>query len=250
MPDERERLARQCEDAGPCGLDATGIAVAQDVDAVDDRVAAQHRVPCQQTGLRAPGAAGMHHMAEAHFECLRLGMNFDARVHVSECTDGRRGAHRNFVGHTAVRTALRSRFRQGLSRIRAARDDPQPGAEQAVEQDVPVGEIEMVDLVDLVLDDQLAFEADGCCRRGRLAAVIGLQRPRGDEAGGALRHRIGDQVLELAHLVAAKRQAGAIVTLDPEAGATEQCRESRQWLQGCREMREAQFVGREGAHQR
>jgi hypothetical protein len=49
------------------------------------------------------------------------------------------------------------------------------------------------------------------CDRGDLASLIGLDAADRNERVAALRQRFGNQVLELAGLVAAKRQAAVAV---------------------------------------
>ena len=69
-------------------------------------------------------------------------------------------------------------------------------------------------------------------RRGRgLAHVVRLHRALGDQGVGALGQRLAQQELELAGLVAAGGQAGAVVALDPEFGAAECSRETLQLLE-------------------
>ena len=84
-------------------------------------------------------------------------------------------------------------------------------AEEPVEKEVAVGAGWL-----LAPECEVALQP-GCGRRGGgLPGVVGLRRASGDHAVGARFERGADQVLELADLVAAGRQSGEIVSLDPE----------------------------------
>ena len=76
-------------------------------------------------------------------------------------------------------------------------------------------------------------------RRGHLAAPVGLGVGAGDHGIGALRQHVGEQELELAGLVAAEREPGQVVALDPDLGAAERRAEARAGLERRRQMGEA-----------
>ena len=67
-----------------------------------------------------------------------------------------------------------------------------------------------------LLDDEAAPEPFLHRRCQRDAAMVALRRAAGDQRVGALRQRVGDEELELARLVAARKQAELIVALDPD----------------------------------
>ena len=69
-------------------------------------------------------------------------------------------------------------------------------------------------------------------RGGRgLSGVIRLHGARCDEGVGTHLPRRGQEILELAGLVATAAESRAVVTLDPDAGSAEGLAEPRQRLQ-------------------
>ncbi len=90
-----------------------------------------------------------------------------------------------------------------------------PRAEQAIEQHVAalhvIGRLANA----AVFEEQMAFHSQFARRRRGLARVIGLERAAGEHGVLTLRQRFAQQKLQLAHLVAAAAQAGAVVALDP-----------------------------------
>jgi hypothetical protein len=59
-------------------------------------------------------------------------------------------------------------------------------------------------------------QAEPGAGRGGQPGVVGLGRPGGDEAVGAVAERGGEGALELTDFVAAAPEAGQVVPLDPE----------------------------------
>src|SRR6185312_15599940 len=82
----------------------------------------------------------------------------------------------------------------------------------------------------------MASQPQFCGDRRRLADVIRLHRSVGDDRVGPLGKRIGHQEFELPYFIAASRQTGAIVPLDPELRATESGAQVLQRLQWSRQM--------------
>ena len=72
------------------------------------------------------------------------------------------------------------------------------------------------------LQQDMAFHPHPAGRRRRLADVVGLHRPLGDQHVRLFLHRLADQKFQLAGLVAARGQAGAVVALDEQPRAAEQ----------------------------
>ena len=64
--------------------------------------------------------------------------------------------------------------------------------------------------------DHRARQAEFVGRRGGHAHMIGLAAAAGDQGVAALSEGLGGQVFELARLVAASGQAGAVISLDPQ----------------------------------
>ena len=73
-------------------------------------------------------------------------------------------------------------------------------------------------------------------RRGHLPAPVGLGVGAGDHGIGALRQDLGEHELELAGLVAAEREPGQIVPLEPDLGPAERRAQPRAGLERGRQM--------------
>ncbi len=87
---------------------------------------------------------------------------------------------------------------------------------QPVEQHVARLRVGRVAVARAVLEQDVAGQAElGAGRRG-LARVVGLGRALRHHDVGALPDRLGHQVFELARLVAARAETGAVVALDPQ----------------------------------
>ena len=108
--------------------------------------------------------------------------------------------------------------------VATARTVPDLGAVEPVEQDVAVVLVVGILGVDAMLEQDDAAHAELGRDGGGLAAVIGLDGALGDHRVGALGLGVGHQELELAGLVAAGAEAGAVVALDPELRAAQQLR--------------------------
>ena len=72
---------------------------------------------------------------------------------------------------------------------------------------------------DPMLEQRMAGESMFAGRRGRLANVIGLDGTLGDDSVRTLLQGFPNQEFELSSLVAATREAGAIVPFDPKRRA-------------------------------
>jgi hypothetical protein len=68
---------------------------------------------------------------------------------------------------------------------------------------------------------QDAIETESGGRGGRLAAVVGLDRPGCDQGARPLLLRFGQQEFQLAGLIAAEGQPGLVVALDQQAGSAQ-----------------------------
>jgi hypothetical protein len=91
---------------------------------------------------------------------------------------------------------------------------------------------------DPALEQRFAAQAVAAGGGRGLADVVRLHRTVGDHGIRALPERVADQELELAGLVAAGREAGAVVALDEEGGTPEQPGEVGHRLERGRQMRE------------
>ena len=135
-----------------------------------------------------------------------------------------RGAGRDAVRRAAGVTDLLHRLlpRRADADVEAGGVEADVGAHDPRQQDVADLVVDGVRPVDPLLLHQPGLEAE-LRRDGRhLAGVVGLDAADGDERVGALGERVGDDVLQLAGLVAAVGQPGvAVLPLGPDLGAAE-----------------------------
>ena len=107
------------------------------------------------------------------------------------------------------------------------------GPHDAGQQDVADLVVDRVRPVDPALLDQDGLQAHLGGDRGHLPGVVGLHAADADERVRALPERVGDQVLQLAGLVAAVGQpAVAVLALGPDAGTAEVIAEPVQRVHG------------------
>ena len=109
-------------------------------------------------------------------------------------------------------------------------------AEEPVELQVAAVVVGLGPVGEPVLDNQFAVETPAGRRGRRLAAVVGLGRAGGEHDVGTARLGVGDEVLELADLVAAHGQPGLVVAFHPQAGASERGRQPGQGLERGRQV--------------
>ena len=116
-------------------------------------------------------------------------------------------------------------------------------AQQPVEQHVAA--VQVVGIVgrDPVLQHRRAAQPELRRRRGGLADVVRLHRALRHQRVGALRQRLAEQEFQLAVLVAAGREPGAVVALDPELRPAERLRQVRHELQRRRRVAESSRGG-------
>ena len=86
--------------------------------------------------------------------------------------------------------------------------------------------------------DQHHFQAELPCCAGDLAAPVGLGVRAGDHGIGALRQDVGKQELQLTRLVAAERETGEVIALDPDLHPAKRLAQARAVVQGRRQMGE------------
>ena len=130
-----------------------------------------------------------------------------------------RGAGRDRVGLAAALADVVERLFPALAEpdVEARVGQPHVGAHDPREQDVADLLVARVVPVDPVLLHEHAGKAEVRCDRRDLARVVGLHAADRDEGVAALRERVGGEVLELAHLVAAVGEAGvAVLALGPD----------------------------------
>ena len=94
-------------------------------------------------------------------------------------------------------------------------------------------------VLDTKFQQHLATKAKFACRGRSLSHVIRLHRTDRNNRVGFVPERFGHDEFQLARLVAARREAGAIVALDIDLRSTQVLAESRHVFQCCRQMRQA-----------
>ena len=123
----------------------------------------------------------------------------------------------------AARTSSSARSQQSLDAdAEAGRVEPDVGAHDPREQDVADPVVDRVRPVHPALLHQPGLQPELGRDRGDLAGVVRLVAADRDERVGPLGQRVRDDVLELAGLVAAERQAGvAVLALGPDLRTAE-----------------------------
>jgi hypothetical protein len=210
-----------------------------DADAEHGNAAIQAHEARNQPGLGAGAARGMHHMVDPQVHGGGLGHQLQRRADIAEGAHRVGAAARNDIGALAglpQHLGQRLHLRLHVRAARAAGDD---GAVQLVHHHIGGLGIGGVRVAGPVLEQDVAGEAQLGGRRRGLAGMVGLGGALGDDRVGALRTRLGHQVFELAGLVAAGGQAGAVVPLDPELRSAEVLRQVLHRLQWRREMAQA-----------
>ncbi|MCK2216922.1 hypothetical protein MF672_024470 [Actinomadura sp. ATCC 31491] len=168
--------------------------------------------PGGQPRLRAAGAGGDHHQAG-----VQPAGQLAAHVHVGGGAERRGAADRDRAGPPAPRGQLAGALLDGGLhrgvRQRAAVQPADGGAEHAVEQQVAA--------VVAGGEQQVAAQPGDVGGGGRHPGVVALRSPAGHQVVAAPGEGVGDDHGELAGLVAAAREAGQVVALDPQVAGPE-----------------------------
>jgi hypothetical protein len=185
--------------------------------------------PGDHPGLRAAGDRAHDHRVEEDAELALLRLDLVGPAREAEAAElVVRGAGRDRVRRAARGLDVGERLLPALLEA-----DPEPGLDEAhvgahdpAELDVADAVVDDVRPVDPALLHEDAAHA-GARGGGRdLAGVVGLDAADRDERVAALGERVGDEVLELARLVAAVGQpAVAVVALGPDRRAAEMARQ-------------------------
>ncbi len=122
--------------------------------------------------------------------------------------------------------------------IRARRVLADIGAEQVIEQHVAGLQVVVGRLVDTVLEQHLAAQPQPAGGRRGLAHVVRLVGADGHDGVGAGFECSGHREFQLAGLVAAGCEPGAVVPLDPDLRPAEVLAQPRQVLERRRQVRE------------
>src|SRR5438552_621924 len=118
------------------------------------------------------------------------------------------------VGMPSLRAKLVGHTGHRRIHVGAAGNFSHAGAEQVVEKDVARMPVVVEAIAGAVFENEMALQAETRGGRRGLPRVVRLRCALGDDGVGLQRECLGHQVFELARLVAAGREAGAIVALD------------------------------------
>ena len=196
--------------------------------------------PGHQPGLRAGAAGGVHQVVDAQPAFGGLVDQFQRGVDIAERADRGRTTAGDDVGTAAValpgarpalpsRPACRRRPCDVRQWHRAAGRAARCRFRGSSESVLPVRS-----------SSRMWHCMPSTHRSGRgLAGMVRLRRALRDDDVGLVRQRIGHQELELAGLVAAGRQTGAVVTLDPQPRATERTAQVLHRLERGRQVAES-----------
>jgi hypothetical protein len=101
---------------------------------------------------------------------------------------------------------------------------------QSIEQDISVQCVVAILKASAIFEQDVAFKAKLGRPGGSLTCVVRLRCALRDDGIGALTESVCQQKFKLASLVAAAREAGAIVALYPEARSIEMLGKPFQWF--------------------
>ena len=174
-----------------------------------------------QPGLRACAAGGMHQFVDVQTHIHRLVGEFQRGSHIAQSAQRIGAAAGDDVGLAALGPQLRGQVFHGLVHRRVAGNFAHVRAVQMVQKHIARMLVIRVAVAGAVFQNDVAFHAHLGGDGSGLARVVGLRGTLGDEGVRALLHRVGDQVFQLAGLVAASSQSGAVIALDPQIGATQ-----------------------------
>ena len=160
---------------------------------------------------------GAHHGVEADTESPRLLRDLPGGRDVAEPAERRMaGRGVDHVGPASPgRQRLRAHLHRGVRRrlVLALGEGVEGRAQHPVEQQVAGAAVEIVHALDPVLELDVDPHAEPARRRGGDAHQVRLHRPGDQHRVGALRQGLAEVEFELAHLVAAQREPGAVVAL-------------------------------------
>ena len=161
----------------------------------------------------------MHDVVDDKVRLRHLREEFERAVHVAQRAGGVRAAAGDGVDLCAAGAAVFGHLLRLGVHVAARRAVFDAGAVQHVEEDVAVVAVVLVGVAGAVLQQARPGRSSR-----RLAGVVRLRRALGHHHLGAFLHRLRHQEFQLAGLVAAGREAGAVVTLDPEFRPAQQRR--------------------------
>ena len=188
--------------------------------------------PGDHAGVRAAGHGADDDRVEEDAHLLLLLLDLVGPVGEAEAAEPVVGrARRDAVRLAAARADVVERLVPAVAEadVEARRVEPDLGPHDPRQQDVADAVVDGVGPVDPRLLHEDGLEAELRGDRGHLTGVVGLHAADRHERVGALGERVGDDVLELAGLVAAEGQAAVdVLTLGPDLRAAEVRAQPRQ----------------------
>ena len=172
----------------------------------------------QHAGLRAAGGAG----EDDPVRPAALPGEFQHRVHIAARAGGVGAAIGDQIGLAAVCLGLLADLGQFRRHLVPLGED-QFRSQQVEEKVVAIRRVGRI-----AKEHQDAVQAELGRRGCRLAAMVGLDRARGDQRACALALGLRQQIFQLAGFVAAQGQPGLVIAFDQQLGALQGGRQPRQ----------------------
>ena len=185
-------------------------------DAVDGNAAVGSLKASDETGLGAGAARSVDHGVDLDPHVVGLLQKFHRAINVAQRPHRVRPAARNHVGLATTAAHLPGDIVEGRRHVGAAGNVAYIGAQQVVEKDVAAVVVLRTGVLDPTFQDNLTLKTQFGRRRRRLTGVIGLYGALGDDRVGTLFQGLPHKEFQLARLVAAGGETGAVVALDEE----------------------------------
>ena len=205
-------------------------------DAQEWNLAALDRESGDETGLGAATRRCVHDLACLETTLVGLAQDLHRSRAIAERAHDIRPAERDDVGRTSLGAQFVGPSLHLDGHVGALVEVEHRRAKKPVELQIATMLVVVTPVGEAMFDQELAVEAKPGGRSGSLAAMVGLGRARREHDVGAEFARLGQEVFELADLVATHGQAGLVVAFDPDAGSSEFGRQSRQRFERCREL--------------
>ena len=187
-----------------------------DADAQHRDIGAHHGQSGHQARVRSGAAGRGDDAVDFQARLIGLGDQFQRTFGIAQRADGVRPAAGDHIGPPAARGDFGGDQGQLGDHVGPARHGADLRAQQFVQQHIAGAVVVGGVGARAGLQDDLARQAEPGGGGGGLADMVRLHCALGDQGVGVVGQRIAQQIFELAGLVAAARQAGAVVALDPQ----------------------------------
>lgn len=189
--------------------------------------------------LRAARAGGMDDLGRGEPHGVGLSQDLHCGGAVTERPDDRRPAERDGIRPSTGGLEFVSPRSKRSIHVGAGRMIEHGGAEQRVELEIAAPVVRVGPLGKSMLEQEFTLDAEAGGSSGGLPAVIALRRTDRQHDIGILLQRVGQEVLELANLVAADREAGCVIAFHPDPGTPECSRQAIEWFERGRKVGKA-----------